>query len=146
MINEQLNKQTVQVVNGDGIDWQAAIRLAAKPLLDNGTIEKEYVQDVIKVVEQEGPYINIGPYIALAHSRPSKSVKKVGLSLLKTNREIALVNKDHPIKLWFVLAATDNTSHLEVIKQLLKVLMNRETVKKILATTTVEEILNILNS
>lgn len=146
MINEQLNKQTVQVANGDGIDWQAAIRLAAKPLLDNGTIEKEYVQDVIKVVEQEGPYINIGPDIALAHSRPSKSVKKVGLSLLKTNREIALVNKDHPIKLWFVLAATDNTSHLEVIKQLLKVLMNRETVKKILATTTVEEILNILNS
>lgn len=143
---EQLNKKTVQVLNGDDIDWQEAIKYAAKPLLENGTVEEEYVQDMIRVVKEKGPYINIGPYIALAHSRPSKSVKKVGLSMLKTNKEIYLVNKDHPIKLWFVLAAKDNTSHLEIIKKLLKILINSETVNKILNATTVDEILTVLNS
>ena len=143
---EQLNKKTIQVLNGDDMDWQTAIKIAAKPLIDNETIEKAYVQDMINVVLEKGPYINIGPEIALAHSRPNKSVKKIGLSLLKTNQEINLINKDHPIKLGFVLAAPDSTRHVEVIKSLLTVLMNSEKVNKILNATTVDEILNILKS
>jgi PTS system ascorbate-specific IIA component len=141
---ELLTKETVQVLEGNTLDWQSAIRQAAKPLVDNGTVGDDYVQAMIDVVEKQGPYINIGPEIALAHSRPRASVKRIGLSLLKTNSEVDLVNKDHPVKLWFVLAATDSNSHLSVIQQLSQVLMDTDRTQKLLAAKSTEEILDIL--
>lgn len=144
MALELLTKETVQVLEGNTLDWQSAIRQAAKPLVDNGTVGDDYVQAMIDVVEKQGPYINIGPEIALAHSRPRASVKRIGLSLLKTNSEVDLVNKDHPVKLWFVLAATDSNSHLSVIQQLSQVLMDTDRTQKLLAAKSTEEILDIL--
>lgn len=144
MALELLTKETVQVLEGDTLDWQSAIRQAAKPLVDNGTVGDDYVQAMIDVVEKQGPYINIGPEIALAHSRPRASVKRIGLSLLKTNSEVDLVSKDHPVKLWFVLAATDSNSHLSVIQQLSQVLMDTDRTQKLLAAKSTEEILDIL--
>ncbi|MDU5922854.1 MAG: PTS sugar transporter subunit IIA, partial [Finegoldia magna] len=38
-------------------DWKDAIRIAAKSLLDNGYINEQYVADMIKSVEDAGPYI-----------------------------------------------------------------------------------------
>lgn len=144
MALELLTNETVQVLEGDTLDWQSAIRQAAKPLVDNGTVGDDYVQAMIDVVEKQGPYINIGPEIALAHSRPRASVKRIGLSLLKTNSEVDLVNKDHPVKLWFVLAATDSNSHLSVIQQLSQVLMDTDRTQKLLAAKSTAEILDIL--
>lgn len=144
MALDLLTKETVQVLDGDQLDWQTAIKTAAQPLVDNGTVGDDYVQAMIDVVEKQGPYINIGPEIALAHSRPRASVKHIGLSLLKTNDDVNLVTKDHPVKLWFVLAATDSNSHLGVIQQLSQALMDAERTKKLLAAQSVDEILDIL--
>lgn len=144
MALDLLNQQTVQVVDGDDLKWEDAIRKAAKPLVDNGTVGDDYVEAMINVVKDKGPYINIGPNIALAHSRPRPSVKKIGLSLMKTNQPVDLVSDKHPIKLWFVLAATDSTSHLKVIQELSTVLMDADRTKQLLAATSVDEILEIL--
>ncbi len=144
MALDLLTKKTVQVQDGNDLDWQTAIKTAAQPLVDNGTVGDDYVQAMIDVVEKQGPYINIGPEIALAHSRPRASVKRVGLSLLKTNSEVNLVTKDHPVKLWLVLAATDSNSHLGVIQQLSQVLMDSDRTKKLLAATSTDEILDVL--
>ncbi|MBU7496045.1 PTS mannitol transporter subunit IIA [Lactiplantibacillus pentosus] len=144
MLLDLLNVQTVQVVEGTDMDWQQAIKLAAEPLLSNKTIEKEYVSEMLNVVKSEGPYINIGPKIALAHSRPAGNVHKIGLSILKTNHSINLVNNDHPVNLWFVLAAVDNNSHLAVIKELMELLTDKTAVADMLNATNESEILKII--
>ncbi|MBQ0834970.1 MULTISPECIES: PTS sugar transporter subunit IIA [Lactiplantibacillus] len=144
MLLDLLNVQTVQVVEGTDMDWQQAIKLAAEPLLSNKTIEKEYVSEMLNVVKSEGPYINIGPKIALAHSRPAGNVHKIGLSILKTNHSINLVNNDHPVNLWFVLAAVDNNSHLAVIKELMELLTDETAVADMLNATNESEILKII--
>ena len=66
------------------------------------------------------------------------------MSLLKTNESVDLTSKDHPVKLWFVLAATDSTSHLKVIQELSQVLMDSERTNKLLAAKSVDEILDVL--
>lgn len=144
MLLDLLNVQTVQVVEGTDMDWQQAIKLAAEPLLSNKTIEKGYVSEILNVVKSEGPYINIGPKIALAHSRPTGNVHKIGLSILKTNHSINLVNNDHPVNLWFVLAAVDNNSHLAVIKELMELLTDKTAVADMLNATNESEILKII--
>lgn len=141
-----LGKHNIQVVEGTDLDWKEAIRLAAKPMLDKGTVGEDYVQSMINVVEEKGPYINIGSEIALAHARPKESVKEISLSLLKTNSEVKLLDQDeHPIRLWFVLAAVDSNSHLKVIQELSQLLMQPDKVKYMLDATTVDELLKIIN-
>ena len=146
MALELLNSQTIQVVDGEELDWKEAIQKAANPLVENGTIGTDYVDSMIQVVMDKGPYINIGPNIALAHSRPQESVKKVGLSLMKTNQPVNLLSDEHPVKLWFVLSAVDSTSHLSVIQELSKLLMNNQNLDQLLKAKTVDDILVVLHS
>ena len=50
-------------------DWKEAIRMAASPLLENGSIRASYIDAMIHNVEVNGPYIVIMPDVAMPHSR-----------------------------------------------------------------------------
>ncbi|GGL57359.1 PTS sugar transporter subunit IIA [Sporolactobacillus putidus] len=140
MLSSLLTAETIQIGHADKISWSDAIRKAAEPLLSTGKIKESYIKAMISLVEENGPYINIGPNIALAHARPENGVKKMGMSLLKVDSAINLVNKDHPIKLFFVLAAVDNTKHLQALKELTTLLGNPDIVKRIEKASSVSEI------
>ena len=143
MLAEYLSNN-IQIIDGGGINWQEVIKISAKPLLESESIQEEYVDSIIAIAKKEGPYMNIGPKIVLAHARPLESTKKVSLSLLKTEREISFIDDSHGAQLWFVLAATDNESHLDIIQDLSRLLMNKEAVSAILNSKTTEEIIKII--
>ena len=42
-------------------DWQTAVRIASKPLLEYGYIEESYVEAIISSVNEIGPYIVLAP-------------------------------------------------------------------------------------
>ncbi|WPC43824.1 PTS sugar transporter subunit IIA [Clostridium sp. JS66] len=145
MLCDLLNKDTIQIDNKFHMDWEDAIRKAAIPLLKNNSIEDKYVDAMIDSVKENGPYINIGQGIVLAHSRPENGVHKIAVSLLRTYPAVNLVNEDHKIQLWFVLAAIDSNSHLKVIQQLAELLGDQEKINQMLAAESVDEIVNIIN-
>ncbi len=146
MLSDLLNKDTIQIDNDAHMAWEDAIKKAAAPLLKNKSIEDKYVDAMINSVNENGPYINIGEGIALAHSRPENGVNKIAVSLLKTHPAVNLVNEEHKINLWFVLSAVDNNSHLKVIQQLTELLINRENIENMLSAKSVDEIIDIINS
>lgn len=141
-----LNAQTLQVADGSNLTWEEAIKIAAQPLVDSNTIEPAYVDSIIGVVKDKGPYMNIGPQIVLAHARPDSAVHGIGLSLLKTNSAVDFVDAEHPVKLWFVLTATDSQSHLSVIQQLMTLLTDKPAVQRVLDAVSVGQILTVLQS
>ncbi|MBP2032608.1 PTS system ascorbate-specific IIA component [Clostridium algifaecis] len=146
MLSDLLNKDTIQIDNNAHMNWEDAIRKAAIPLLKNKSIEDKYVEAMINSVKENGPYINIGQDVAFAHSRPENGVNKIAVSLLKTYPAVNLVNENHKIKLWFVLSAVDNNSHLKVIQQLAELLGNEEKVNSMLSAESVDELVNIIDS
>lgn len=148
MLSKLLNENTIQIADDMSKvgDWRRAISLASKPLLDDDVIKNTYVDAMIKNVEESGPYINIGPKIALAHAKSSDDVNDVGITLLKTKREVNLVDEQHPVSLWFVLAAPDNTSHLKLLQELTQLLMNQEALGRLNNAQTVQEILNVVEN
>ena len=75
--------------------WSEAIEIAAQPLLDNHSINNNYVSAMIESVNEMGPYIVIAPEIAIAHARPDNNVKEVGLSLLKLHQHINFAEDSH---------------------------------------------------
>lgn len=146
MLSDLLNDDTIQVDNNFHMDWEEAIKKAAIPLLENNSIEDRYVSAMINSVKENGPYINIGENIALAHSRPENGACKVALSLLKTDPAVDLVNEDHKIRLWFVLSATDSNSHIKVIQQLTQLLGNKKIIKDMISAKNVNELVDIIKN
>lgn len=142
MLASLLTSDTVQIKDNTNLNWKEAIDLAAKPLLSAGKINQSYIQSMIDVVEQNGPFINIGPHIALAHSRPENGVNEMGMALMKVDPAVDLVSEDHPITLFFVLAASDNTKHLEALKELATILEDESSLKRLEQATTVDELVN----
>lgn len=144
MLTELITPDMIQI-STEVADWESAIRLAAQPLVDSQKIEDRYSEAMIEKVKQYGPFIHIGKGIALPHARPEDGVKALGMSLLKVEKPVLLLNDEkHAIQLFVCLAAVDNEAHLRALSSLTKLLSNRENLDDLLASTTKEEITTIL--
>lgn len=133
LLSELVNKKTISFANANHIDWREAIKIAAEPLIINDNIEKKYVNAMIKNVQENGPYINIGHLVAFAHARPDEGVKNLGMSMLHLSHPIDLVNEQHPIQLIFVLAAINDTAHIRAMSELATLLGNKETLNRLIS-------------
>lgn len=108
----------VQVEN-----WKEAIEKASQPLIDDGTINQHYVHAMLESVVKFGPYIVIGPGLALAHARPEEGADKLGVSVMTLKTPVRFGNKDNdPVSVVFCLSAVNNYSHLNVMKSVVRLI------------------------
>lgn len=128
MLKELITKDKIEVVQHVQ-DWKEAIRLAAQPLLRDGTIEDEYIDQMIESVLTHGPYIVLADRFALPHASNAKAVHKLGMSILVVKDEVDLEGK--PVNLFAVLATTDNTSHMKALASLSEILYDQENINTI---------------
>jgi mannitol/fructose-specific phosphotransferase system IIA component (Ntr-type) len=144
MLSELITSDMIQLTD-EQLNWEQAIQLAAKPLLEQGKIEDSYIEAMINKVKQYGAFIHIGKNIALPHARPEDGVNELGMSLLKTSEPVLLLDDEkHAITLFICLAAVDNDAHLRALASLTKILSNATNLEKLLHATSKEEIQNIL--
>lgn len=140
MLEKYLKENRIQHIHRVE-SWEEAIKLAASPLLEDGVISQGYIKAMLESVELNGPYIVLKESFALPHAKAGEYVNEVGLSLLVIDEPIDL--KGNPVKVFLVLAAVDNSSHLEALSKISELLMNEEVYQKFLAGN-LEEIKKIL--
>lgn len=129
----------------DARDWREAIEKASHPLLENGSIESSYIDAMEKSVDKFGPYIVIGPHIALAHARPEDGVKKLDVSVATLQHPINFGNKvNDPVKIIFVLAAVNNYSHLNILKAIVNLISDQNKINRLCECGNVDEFKNVL--
>ncbi len=136
-----IKSEHMQIVNSQD-SYQEAIRLAAKPLLDDGYITEKYIDDMIQALQDYGPYIVLADEFAMPHARPSEAVKETGLSLLVVKDGVDLM--DNHVKLFIVLAAKNSTDHTELLGSLAEFLMEKENIKDVINSDDIKTIQNIL--
>ena len=140
MLSDLLTKEKICFTD-EKLDWKSAIELAAQPLLNQGEIEPTYISAIINRVEEFGPYIDLGMGIALPHARPEDGVKKLGMSFLRCEQPVYLQDDPkHEIKIFIVLAAIDNETHLRALSTLTQILSNKDELNKMLTVETVAEL------
>ena len=144
MLTTLLTSNVIQVVES-AADWQDAIKIACKPLINNELIEPQYIDAIIKSHEKIGPYYVLGPGIAMPHARPEDGVNQLslGLTVIKQGVEFGSEGND-PIKLLIVLAATDSNSHIGAIAKLAELFDNQEDIDSIMQSENVDDILKII--
>lgn len=144
MLNELITHDKIQFMDYTE-SWQHSIRIASKPLLEDGVIVEGYVDTMIDNITTLGPYIVIAPGIALPHARPEAGVKRIGMSFLQLKQSCSFSEKpEHQVNLIFVLAAIDNETHLKALSQLSKMLSDGANVEKLMNTNSASEVLAII--
>ncbi|AVI94620.1 Phosphoenolpyruvate-dependent sugar phosphotransferase system, EIIA 2 [Oenococcus oeni] len=130
-------------------NWKEAIRLAADPLLKNGNITENYIQNMIDSVNKLGPYIVIAPGLALGHARPSSAVKKTGFAIASLDEPIKFGSKDNdPVDLVVILASTSDTDHISLLQKIVMYLndqKNLDFLRKITTDDAAKEVAEQIN-
>lgn len=126
VLKELLNEDTIEM-NVEATDWEDAIRKSGEILVDTKVIQDSYVEAMVDSVKKYGSYIVITPHIALAHASSHDGVNRVGFSLITLKNEIEFNHEENdPVKVVITLAATDQSTHLKALSELMDLLGHEE--------------------
>jgi PTS system ascorbate-specific IIA component len=125
-------------------DWREAIREAGRLLLASEAVTAEYIEAMIKVAEELGPYIVIAPGIALPHAATEAGAKQTALSLIKLAEPIYFGNPDNdPVQLVFGLAAIDKKVHMLALQTLAELFLSKDLVNQLFKAESTLAVLEI---
>lgn len=146
MLSDLLDESLV-LLDVEATDWQDAIRKGAQPLVDNGKVTPSYVDDIIKGVNELGPYIVITEHVALPHARPESGALEsaVGIVTLKEPIEFGSADND-PVKFLFPLSAKDNDSHLGALQSLVELLSDPDFFTQLENAATPKDVVDLVHA
>lgn len=146
VLSEFLKENTIEV-NVKAKDWNEAILKGGQLLYEDGCIEKSYIEAMIKVMKELGPYIVIAPGIAMPHARPESGTKKVGMSLITLDKPVNFGNDENdPVSVVICLCAIDGSTHIKALTELAELLDNEKNLELIKNASDKDVVLNVIRS
>lgn len=140
-----LKKENVSLTNQE-MEWEKAVRLATKSLVEQGYVEERYPEEIIKNTIEFGPYYILVEGVAFLHVRPEQGVIKDQISVM-VNKKSVEFSKDDPSKkanLLITFAAQGSESHIEIMQALAEILTDEERTRKIIDANSEEEIYQLM--
>jgi len=126
-------------------NWQEAIREAGDLLLNAGAISREYIDAMIQTANELGPYIVIAKGIAMPHASPEAGVKRTALSLVKLATPVEFGNPDNdPVEIVIGLAAMDGKTHVNTMRALAELMIDKERMARLFKAQTKKDILDVI--
>ncbi|MGX2946496.1 BglG family transcription antiterminator [Enterococcus alishanensis] len=116
-----------------------AIRIAGKPLVNQGYIHKDYLETIIENYDPEFPYFVIAPGVAIPHAGPEDGVYKVGMSLLKLHQPIHF-SENLTVDVIVIVAPKDKKSHMKAVTKLYEIAKEADFLANIRQLTYEKEI------
>ena len=141
---KKLIRENLVAVDVEVDDWQEAIRAAGNLMVTDGAVEERFVDAMIRVATEFGPYIVVAPGIALPHARPEDGVIEASIAIVRLKTPVNFGNEDNdPVYFVVALAAVDQEQHIDGLRQLALVLGDDDKIIAIKEATTREELLDI---
>jgi mannitol operon transcriptional antiterminator len=128
-------------------NWEEAVYLVGKPLIDNGDINNSYLDAIIQITKTYGPYSVVSPGIALLHAKSSEGVNKLclGLLILKSGVNFGAESYD-PVHIIFTIGIPDSHSHLHALRELVNIIRTRNISKILTECASAEDAIRIIAS
>jgi mannitol/fructose-specific phosphotransferase system IIA component (Ntr-type) len=140
-LRESLSERSIALRERHG-DRDAAIRRTGELLADGGSVDPGYTDEMLAALEQYGAYIVIAPGVALAHARPSPAVRGIAFSILTLDPPVPFGHPENdPVRLVVGLAAPDDESHIEALRQMADLLGDDARREELIGARTVDEVL-----
>lgn len=126
-------------------DWRGAVRLAGEALVRSGATLPSYADEMVRMIEQYGPYVVIAPGLALAHARPGPEVLADGLAIVTLATPVNFGHPHNdPVSVVLGLAVVSAETHLASVADLANVFNDASAIPALAAATTVAEVQRIM--
>lgn len=133
------------VIGAEAADWRAAVRLVGEALARSGAAKLGYSDEMIRMVEEHGPYVVIAPGLALAHARPGPEVLAGGLAVVTLAQPVKFGHPHNdPVSVVLGLAVATAADHLATIAAIANVFNDSTAVSDLAAATTAADVQRIL--
>ncbi len=125
------------------MEWREALRYVGEPLVRRGSIEMAYVDSIISMIETMGTYMFFVPGLILAHAKPDNYVKHMDVSV-GVFRQPVPVSQYHQAKVIIMLAPVDKDSHLEILRDIMRIFAVQTRIDELQQAGSSMEVLELL--
>ena len=135
------------VLGAQADDWRGAVRLVGAALVESGVALPGYADEMIRMIEEHGPYVVIAPGLALAHARPGPEVLADGLAVVTLSTPVFFGHPHNdPVSVVLGLAITHPDAHLASVAELANVFNDSSAIPELAAATTPAEVQRIMGA
>ena len=133
------------IVGAEAGDWRAAVRVAGRALTASGATRPGYADEMIRMIEENGPYVVIAPGLALAHARPGPDVLADGLAVVTLATPVSFGHPHNdPVSVVLGLAIKSADAHIETVAELANVFNDSSAISRLANAKSVAEVLDIM--
>ncbi|WP_017548217.1 BglG family transcription antiterminator [Salinicoccus carnicancri] len=112
--------------------WKKAISKTVEPLIEDSIVQPEYADEIIRQFNIHGPYMVIGSQIALIHASSFNYVNQTGYSFVSLDEPVRFGHEDYdPVRYIICLATTSPKIHLNALRQLSFILMDKVRMERV---------------
>ena len=135
------------VIGAEASDWRTAVTLAADALVRSGAARPEYALQMIRMIEEHGPYVVIAPGLALAHARPGPEVIADGLSVVTLATPVHFGHPHNdPVRVILGLAIVAADEHLAAVAAIANVFNDSHATEELAAAGSAAEVRLIMGA
>lgn len=126
VLSEVTTTDLIQL-NVEASGWEDAIRKSTKVLITNNKVRASYIDGMVQIAKETGPYIVITKNVALPHARPEDGAMEIAISIATLKNPVKFGNSENdPVKYIIGLSAIDSQTHLTAMSELAELLEQRE--------------------
>ena len=124
--------------------WQDAVKTASDLLVRAGSAHESYYKDLIKTVDELGPYIVLLPGFALAHTEdPNRPVYKNDVSLITLKKGVNFNSPNDPVRVVMAISCVDNDTQVKMLQTIASNMTDDNIVDKIISCKDEKEIADL---
>lgn len=141
-LDEYILTNNLFCLNAEAADVKSALKIGVDLLINHGSVEPRYYDNIIKAYEEMGPYFVIAPSLAMPHARPEDGALENCFSLVILKEPMVFGSQEcDPVKVLLTIAATEAKSmNKEVIMQIAELFDCDEAVNLLIKASTKEEL------
>ncbi|MCG9632515.1 PTS sugar transporter subunit IIA [Vibrio sp. Isolate30] len=141
----KLTGDNIVISTEQNLSVDAALEVTCSKLIENGKVEKSYLEAIQQKHKDIGAYYVLAPKIAMPHARPEDGVNEACLQVTVFKNGVDLESEDNgEVYFSITLAAMDSDSHIQTIMALSELFQNDDDIDAIIAANTNKEIADIL--
>lgn len=127
-------------------DWRDLVDQVGEVMVAAGDVQPTYVEAMKKVIEELGTYCVIAPGVVLLHARPEEGVNRVCLAIGTLEEGVNFGCENDPVRLAIGLGAVDHEAHVELLRDVARLLSDPSRLALLLEAKTKEDLLGVVNA
>lgn len=131
------------IISDRKMNWREGIEAVGKYMCMQGYVTKEYICEMLDIVEKFGSYIVVEEGIAIPHGNISKNVLKNGILLLICKQPVFLPN-EKKVNIFIGFAIKEKENRQEIIKFLFDLITRKNLMKNLMKCKNTKEVYRYL--